>query len=238
MQVKTQPVVILTGANGNLGKAVAKKIISRGYNIVLADRNLSKSRSIFNDIIKDSDQILSVKTDILDNSSVKNMIEEAQNKFGKVDILINTVGGYKAGLPLHQTTYETWKFMMDLNALSVFSTSKHVIPLMIEQQRGKIINISSRAGVRGGANDSAYSAAKSAVIRLTESMSAELKKYNINVNCILPGTIDTPENRIAMPDRDYSKWVTPESLADVILFLCSEDARDIHGAAIPVFGKS
>jgi NAD(P)-dependent dehydrogenase (short-subunit alcohol dehydrogenase family) len=128
--------------------------------------------------------------------------------------------------------------MMDLNALSVFTTCKYVIPHMIEQQSGKIINISSRAGLRGSAKDAAYSAAKSAVIRLTESMSAELKSYNINVNCILPGTIDTPENRTAMPDRDFNKWVSPASLADIIFFLCSEESRDIHGAAIPVYGKS
>jgi NAD(P)-dependent dehydrogenase (short-subunit alcohol dehydrogenase family) len=108
---------------------------------------------------------------------------------------------------------------------------------MLQQNAGKIINISSRAALMGEANAAAYSVSKTAVVRLTESMAAELKAHDINVNCILPGMIDTPPNRSAMPDADYSQWVAPEALADVILFLASDAARALHGVALPVFGK-
>ena len=109
---------------------------------------------------------------------------------------------------------------------------------MIANNYGKIVNISARPGLRGARNAAAYSASKSAVIRLTESMSSELKHKGINVNCVLPGTIDTPQNRQATPDADFNRWVSPESIADVILFLVSDAASAINGAAIPVYGRS
>jgi NAD(P)-dependent dehydrogenase (short-subunit alcohol dehydrogenase family) len=128
--------------------------------------------------------------------------------------------------------------MMDLNARSAFITSQAVIPQMLKQGSGAIIHIAARPGLAGRANMAAYSASKSAVIRLTESMAAEYKEAGIRVNCIIPGTIDTPQNRRDMPDAETSKWVEPESLAEVILFLASQAARDINGAAIPVYGRS
>jgi len=109
---------------------------------------------------------------------------------------------------------------------------------MLRQGHGRIINVGSRNSVLGGAKASAYSAAKTAVLRLTESLSAEVKESDINVNCVLPGTLDTPENRAAMPDADRSKWVDPAEVADVIAFLASDGSRAIHGAAVPVYGKS
>ncbi|MFN2302344.1 MAG: SDR family oxidoreductase, partial [Anaerolineales bacterium] len=126
-----------------------------------------------------------------------------------------------------------------LNARTVFLTSRAAIPHFIDQGHGKIINIGARAALSGKPYMAPYIVSKSAVIRLTESMAAELKEFaGINVNCILPGTIDTMRNRQDMPDADFSKWVTPQALADVIVFLASEDARAINGASIPVFGRS
>jgi NAD(P)-dependent dehydrogenase (short-subunit alcohol dehydrogenase family) len=126
--------------------------------------------------------------------------------------------------------------MLNLNARTVFIASSAVIPAMLAQGRGKIISVSSRAALKGGGKSAAYSVSKSAVLRLTESMSAELKGSGINVNCVLPGTIDTPQNREAMPKADTSRWVKPEALADVILFLASDAARAVHGVAVPVYG--
>ena len=128
--------------------------------------------------------------------------------------------------------------MLNLNTRTAFITSQRVIPHMIRQQTGKIVHLAARPGLEGKANMSAYSASKAAVIRLTESAAAELKNHNINVNCVIPGTIDTPQNRVAMPDADFGRWVTLESLTGVIAFLSSEAARDIHGAAIPIYGLS
>jgi NAD(P)-dependent dehydrogenase (short-subunit alcohol dehydrogenase family) len=121
---------------------------------------------------------------------------------------------------------------------SVFLTSRAIVPVMLEQGRGKIVNISSRAGLAGRPYMAPYSVAKSAVIRLTESLAAELKDQGINVNCLLPDTIDTPQNRQATPNADFSKWVTPQAIANVILFLASSEANPIHGALLPVYGRA
>ena len=165
-------------------------------------------------------------------------VTEAYQHFGRIDVLVNTVGGFRAGMMLHETPIETLDFMLNLNARSVFIASQRVIPRMLEHGSGKIINMAARPGLEGKPGMAAYSASKSAVLRFTESMAAELKSQGINVNCVIPGTIDTPQNRESTPDADFSTWVTPESLADVIQFLSSEAARDVHGAAIPVYGRS
>jgi NAD(P)-dependent dehydrogenase (short-subunit alcohol dehydrogenase family) len=164
------------------------------------------------------------------------MVEGALRRFGRIDVLVNAAGGYRAGTPVHDTPLETWEFLLSLNARTAFITSSAVVPAMLEQGSGKIVNVAARAALKGGAKSAAYSASKSAVLRLTESLSAELKGSGINANCVLPGTIDTPQNREAMPNADTSRWVAPEALADVILFLASDAARAVHGAAVPVYG--
>ena len=116
--------------------------------------------------------------------------------------------------------------------------SQAVVPAMLERGRGKIVHVSARAGLKGGAKAAAYSASKSAVLRLVESMAAELRHSGIHVNCVLPGTIDTPQNRESMPRADHNRWVAPAAIADVYLFLASEAARGVNGAAIPVYGRS
>ena len=147
-------------------------------------------------------------------------------------------GGFTMGPPLHETEDKDWNFMMDLNARSVFNCCRAVIPHMLEQGSGRIVNISARAAAEGKARMAPYCASKAAVITLTESLAAEHKFNGINVNCILPGTIDTPQNRNAMPDADYGNWVPTAALADVVLFLASEAARCVTGAAVPVYGRS
>jgi NAD(P)-dependent dehydrogenase (short-subunit alcohol dehydrogenase family) len=169
---------------------------------------------------------------------MKTVISRIKEKFGRLDVLVNTVGGFRAGSPLHETDLDTYELMFNLNAKSVFITSKFAIPLMLENKNGAIVHISSGAGVKGAANMAVYSAAKSAVIRFTESMAAELKSSGVRVNCILPGTIDTPQNREAMPKADFSRWVSPASLAEAIYFLTSSAARDVTGVALPVYGSS
>ena len=134
------------------------------------------------------------------------------------------------------TSDDTWDFMMNLNVRTVLNMSRAVVPVMQEIGGGKIVNIGARNGLRGVGNMAAYSASKSAVIRLTESLADELKKDNINVNCILPSIIDTPRNRQDMPNADFGSWVTPEAMARVVLFLASSAADPIHGAALPVEG--
>ena len=170
--------------------------------------------------------------------AVATAVDEINRRFGRIDILVNTVGGYRAGAPLHETPLSDWDFMLDLNARSVFVMCQTVIPHMLGRNHGRIVNVASRAALHGYAGHAAYSASKAAVVRLTESMDAELKDRGVNVNCVMPAIIDTPQNRSAMPDADFGRWVAPEAVADVILFLASEGARAIHGAAIPVYGRS
>jgi len=231
-------VVIVTGATGNLGQAVARAFQVTGARLALVDHAADRLQQIYSDIASSRDHFLAGSVDVTDADAVAAMVEETINRFDRIDVLVNAVGGFRGGTPLHETSLETWELMFNLNARSVFIASRAVIPHMLRQGAGKIVNVAARAGLQGGAKIAAYSASKSVVIRLTESLAAELKESGINVNCVLPGTIDTPQNRQAMPKADYNRWIKPEALADAILFLASDSARDIHGAALPVFGRS
>jgi NAD(P)-dependent dehydrogenase (short-subunit alcohol dehydrogenase family) len=231
-------VAMITGASGNLGASLARAYRESGAKLAIIDRHKDVLQKLFPDLVDDEDCYISGCADLTDPDEVGSVVQESVSYFGQIDILVNTVGGYRAGTPIYETDIKTWNFMINLNAGSVFITTKCVVPYMIQQGAGKIVHIAARPGLQGRANMSAYSASKAAVIRLTESASAEVKKKGINVNCVLPGTLDTPQNRVAMPDADFSTWVKLESLANVILFLTSDTARDIHGAAVPVYGLS
>ncbi len=165
-------------------------------------------------------------------------MQRAVARFGRIDVLANLAGGFRMGEAVHETSDATWNFLMDLNARTLLNTVRAVVPQMLGAGGGRIVNVGAAAAQKGVAQMGAYVAAKSAVIRLTEAMAAELRENNINVNCVLPTIIDTPENRAAMPDADPGRWVAPEALADVIVFLASDAARAIHGAAVPVSGLS
>lgn len=230
--------VIVTGATGNLGEAVARRFLESQATLILVDRVQGQLGQKFPDISGSPDHLLIESVDVTKQEDVEHMVARTIEKFGAIDVLVNTVGGYRAGKPVHETDLETWDFMLNLNARSVFLASRGVIPHMLAARSGAIINVAARPGLKGNPRRAAYSVSKSAVIRLTESMAAELKEDGINVNCIIPGTIDTPSNREAMPNADYSRWPKPEALADVILFLASKAARCVHGAAVPVYGLS
>ena len=231
-------VVMVTGAIGNLGVVLTQAFQSSKAKLALVDRGEERLRQAFPDLVGSPDYQLVNCADLMDEGAVEAAVAETMQHFGRIDVLVNTVGGYRAGKMLHETPVETWDFLLNLNGRSVFIVCQKVIPRMLNGGSGKIVNVAARPGIEGQAGMAAYSASKSAVIRITESMAAELKDHGINVNCVIPGTIDTPQNRGTMPNADYNTWITPDSLADVILFLSSEAARDVHGAAIPVYGRS
>ncbi|HEX6385500.1 MAG TPA: SDR family NAD(P)-dependent oxidoreductase [Anaerolineae bacterium] len=233
----TDQVAVVTGAAGNLGEAVAHAFYAAGARLVLVNRSMERLEATFADLA-DSERCLFAAVDLTDASAVEGMVYETVTQFGRVDILTNLAGGYKGGPLVHETPVETWEFMLNLNARTTFLASRAVIPHMLQQGQGKLVSVAARAGLEGKARMAAYVVSKSAVIRLTESMAAELKHKGINVNCVLPGTIDTPQNRRDMPNADFSKWVPAEDIASVILFLASDAARAIQGAAIPVYGRS
>jgi NAD(P)-dependent dehydrogenase (short-subunit alcohol dehydrogenase family) len=209
-----------------------------GANVVCVDLDRDGLERIFEGVSFNPDNYLIESIDLTDPEKMKATVEKTIASFGKIDVLVNTVGGFRSGKPLHETPMQEWDFLMNLNARSVLVAMRAVLPHLLKRGNGAIVNIGARPGLAGKAKMAAYSASKSAVIRLTESVSAEVKDFGIQVNCILPGTIDTPQNRKDMPKADFSTWVEPESLANVILFLASHQAKDIHGAALPVYGRS
>jgi NAD(P)-dependent dehydrogenase (short-subunit alcohol dehydrogenase family) len=229
-------VVLVTGGSGNLGGAVVQAFHATGAHLVVPDRQPDRLAVLFPGLVDTKDHYLAGLVDLTQPEDVARLVDATLERFGEIDVLVNTVGGYRAGAPPHETSLETWDFMLDLNARTAFITSRAVIPAMLRRGRGKIVNTAARSALAGGANEVAYSVSKSAVARLTESLAAAYKKNGINVNAILPGTIDTPQNREAMPNADHSRWVKPEAIAQVILFLASDAASPIHGALIPVYG--
>jgi NAD(P)-dependent dehydrogenase (short-subunit alcohol dehydrogenase family) len=229
-------VVLVTGPAGNLGSAVAYRFDRAGAQLALFDRHPDRLEKVFSDLRKSPNHLLIGSVDLTDPDTVETAVKRVIDHYRRIDVLVNTAGGYRAGTPVHETSLETWDFMLNLNARTAFIMCRAVIPFMIQAGSGAIINIGARPGLKGVANAAAYGASKSVVIRLTESLSAELKRHGINVNCVLPGTIDTEKNREDMPNAKFDRWVKPEAIADVILFLSSDAARAIHGAFIPVYG--
>jgi NAD(P)-dependent dehydrogenase (short-subunit alcohol dehydrogenase family) len=220
--------VMLTGAAGNLGRAVAEAFAGRGARLLLLDRRATLAEA----------RDLSLAVDLLDAQAVQAAVDKAMQRFGRVDVLCNLAGAFRMGSPVHETSREDWDFLLDVNARTILHTARAVVPRMLAAGGGKIVNVGAYAAQKGVEHMGAYVAAKSAVIRLTETMAAELRSRNINVNCVLPTIIDTPENRAAMPDADPRRWVAPADLAEVIVFLASDAARAVHGAALPVSGLS
>ena len=227
--------VLITGAAGNLGAAVARAFAARGARLALLDLNEAALQRTFGDA---GDDRLYVAADLLQPAEADAAVARAVERFGRIDVLCNLAGGFRMGEAVHETSARTWDFLLDLNARTVLHMAHAVVPGMLAAGGGRIVNVGAFAAQKGVAQMGAYVAAKSAVIRLTESMAAELRERGVNVNCVLPTIIDTPENRAAMPDADPARWVAPADLAEAIVFLASKAARAIHGAALPVTGLS
>jgi NAD(P)-dependent dehydrogenase (short-subunit alcohol dehydrogenase family) len=227
--------VMLTGATGNLGRAVAASFSSLGAQLALIGRSADLLGKTFGD---EGPRRLFLPTDLLDKAAVEASLAAAVERFGRVDALCNLAGGFRMGEAAHETADKTWDLMWDVNVRTLLNMVRVVVPHMIGRGGGTIVNVGAYSAQKGLAQMGAYCVSKSAVIRITESMAAELREKNINVNCVLPTILDTPENRAAMPGADASKWVATQDLASVIVFLASESAHAIHGASVPVTGLS
>ncbi|MCL9848197.1 SDR family oxidoreductase [Ralstonia solanacearum P673] len=235
MTTSTPRTVLITGAAGNLGRAVAQAFADQGDRLVLADLQMERLADAFG--ASDARRLL-VAVDLLDRAATQAAVADAQARFGPISVLCHLAGGFRMGEPLHETPDATWDFLLDLNARTLIHIASAVVPPMLAAGGGKIVTVGANTAGKGLAHMGPYIAAKSSVIRLTEAMSAELRERGIQVNCVLPSIIDTPENRAAMPDADPGRWVNPRDLASVIAFLASDAARAIHGAAVPVVGLS
>src|SRR5438309_9335355 len=232
----TGVVVAIPGGTGGLGRAVTLSFLQAGAaglaTCVVApeqDRLGKEAGSL-------SARLSCLQVDVTDEGAVRRFAEEIVAHHGRVDVLVNIVGGFAGGKPVWETDQATWERMLNLNLKSACLCSKAIVPQMIKQNRGWIVNVASRSSLKGDAGLSAYAASKAAELVLTQSLADELKPYRINVNAVLPSIIDTEANRQAMPNADHSQWPKPEAIAKVIIFLCSPDAEVIHGAACPLYG--
>jgi NAD(P)-dependent dehydrogenase (short-subunit alcohol dehydrogenase family) len=237
-------VIIITGGTGALGRVLIKSFLNgHPRTIVTTYRSEKEMQELKANLSNSSDQspknsttLEFIKIDVTKDDEIKKLISNIFEKYGQIHILVNVVGGYIGGKNITELDELDWDKMMDINLKTAFLISRHVIPIMITNRYGKLVHVSSRTGIRAEGNDSAYAASKSGLIRFVESVSQEVKKSNININCILPTIIDTEANRKAMPNADFTKWINPEDLSNVILFLCSDDSKIINGSAIPTYG--
>jgi NAD(P)-dependent dehydrogenase (short-subunit alcohol dehydrogenase family) len=226
---------IVTGAAGNLGAAVAATLAARGANLVLVDRTEAALAEVAGRL-PDANRVLTLAgIDLTKPDDARRMVASAMDRFGRIDGLVNTIGGFRMGR-VAEDALAGWDFLMDINARVALVASAAVVPVMAARKSGRIVHIAAGAGLKGGAGLAAYSAAKSAVMRIVEALAEEHRADGITVNCVLPSTIDTPQNRAAMPDADTSAWVQPSAIADAIALLLTAEARAITGAAIPVTG--
>jgi NAD(P)-dependent dehydrogenase (short-subunit alcohol dehydrogenase family) len=230
-------VALVTGAAGALGRAVVAALDRAGATLALTDRDAGKLRAAHGDAYWQR------ACELARGEDVQRLVDAVAADHGRLDLLVNCHGAYRGGASLHETALSEWDALIDANARSVYHTCRAAVPHLLRaaEQRGggsRIVNVAARAALSGSAGSAIYTASKAAVVRLTESLAAELRERGVGVNCVLPGTIDTAANRASRPGADASRWVSPEAIADVILFLCGEGARGIHGAAIPVYGLS
>ncbi|QIP10154.1 SDR family oxidoreductase [Bradyrhizobium symbiodeficiens] len=221
-------VLIVTGALGALGKVVAEVAQSRGARIAGIDHAPSQSSAT-----PDSIEIGGV--DLSDAAQAKTAVEMAARHFGRVDALVNIAGGF-AFETIGDGDIKTWQRMYALNVLTALNTSRAALPHLAASRAGRIVNIGAMGALQAGSGMGPYAASKAGVHRLTEALASEWKG-KVTVNAVLPSIIDTTANRADMPKADFSKWVTPQELAEVILFLASEAASGITGALIPVSGR-
>lgn len=232
-------VAIVTGGTGGLGGAVASALLAEGALVALPHRHAGDLERLREKLGLVGDAPLSgAVVDLTDEAAVNDYYRQVAADLGGVDMLINIAGGFDGGRPVHQAGWAIWEQQLDLNLKTAVISCAAAIPHLITRGGGAIVNFSTRTATQPGANLAAYAASKRAVLQLTEALAAELRDQNITVNSILPSTIDTPANRQSSPKANFDRWVKPEEIARVILFLVGPDARIISGAHIPVYGRA
>jgi len=230
---------IVTGGTGGVGTAVIRAFLNEGANVMttyVKETELNYILSEYEDL-RHSDKLQSLNIDVTIENDVKRLVKQTLETFGKIDILVNIVGGISKKANIVDTEEKVWDFMMNLNLKSVFLCSRAVLKPMMEQKRGKIINISAMTALNPVPGRGPYAVSKSGVITLTETLAQEVKDYNIQVNAIAPSIIATAANIEAMPGADSSRWVAPEQIAQTIIFLASDASDAITGTVIKVYGK-
>ena len=225
-------VVAVTGGFGQLGQAVVRAALDAGAQVAALDRagppgegTLPKAAFALGEL------------DVAEPDAAARALDQVAARFGGLDALVNIAGTFRWET-LEKGSVETWDLLYRVNLRSAVSTSRAALPHLMRRGGGRIVNIGAGAAVaRAAAGMGAYTASKAGVAKFTEALAEELKDRNITVNAVLPSTIDTPANRADMPKADFSRWVTPQAIADVIVFLLSDQSRAVTGALIPVSGR-
>jgi NAD(P)-dependent dehydrogenase (short-subunit alcohol dehydrogenase family) len=222
-------VVMITGASGGLGSAVTKAFVEAGAEVAAVSHSTGAP-----DVQPGPFQ---VTADLTTPEEAVQAVAAVKDHFGRLDTLIHLVGGFDGGTPVFETTDHVWERMLDLNLNTAFYTMRAVLPAMLEAGRGRIVAIGSRTALEPAATLSAYGASKAALVALVRTVALEVKRSGITANVVLPSVIDTPANRAADPAADSSRWVKPESIARLLLWLASDAAADVNGAVIPIYGR-
>jgi len=223
-------VVLVTGANGGLGTYVTQAFLDAGATVIGTSRKIKQSdfsRSNFT----------ALAAEISTREGARTLVDQVVGRFGKLDVLAHTVGGFAGGQSVADTDEAAFQRMFDLNLNSLFHILRAAVPPLRKTDNGRIIAIGSRAALEPGAGVGAYSASKAAVVSLIRTVALENRDAGLTANVILPGTMDTPANRKAIPNADVSKWVRPASVASMVVWLAGEAGKDVNGSVIPVYGK-
>ena len=231
-------VVLVAGGTGGLGRAITSAFLEEGASVVVTYRNQPEWEAFKNAASAQAGRIEGHEVDVTDEAAVRQLVERILPKHGRLDAMVNTVGGYAGGLKLWEMETKVFEQMLNLNLRSGYALARAAVPAMLKQGRGAIVNVAAKAAFDHAAGASAYAASKAAAVAMLDSLAADVKGTGVRVNTVLPSIIDTEVNRKAMPKADFSMWPKPTDIARVILFLCSEDAKVIHGASIPVYGDS
>ncbi len=222
-------VVLVTGADGGLGTYVTQAFLDAGAAVVGTSRKIRPSDF-------DNSNFTALAAEISTSAGAKSLVDQVVERFGKLDVVAHTVGGFAGGQSIADTDDATFQRMFDLNLNCVFYILRAAVPLL-RKTSGRVIAIGSRAALEPGAGVGAYSASKAAMLSLIRTVAVENKDAGLTANVILPGTMDTPANRKAIPNADISKWVQPASVAKLVVWLAGEAGKDVNGAVIPVYGK-
>lgn len=229
--------VVITGAAGALGRAVASRFAGEGCRLALIDHKLQHLQSVFAHPDGDGGMLLR-EADVTSETAMAGIGAEILDTFGAVDVVVHVAGGFEMGEPTHAISRESWARMMDLNAWSFIAVTRPFIPAMLARGSGKVIAVTARSASAGVASMGAYCASKSALQRLVESLSREVRGAGINVNSIAPSVLDTPANRRDMPDTDPARWVSTGSAARMVSMLASDAAASVHGQHLVLDGLS
>ena len=229
-------VVLVTGGTGGLGRSVSMAFLEEGATVVVTYREQREWDNLKGIGGANISSLAGHRVDVTNDIEVDQFVRKVAAEYGHLDVLVNTVGAYAGGIKLWETDPKLFDRILALNLRAGYTILRAVVPAMLKQQRGTIVNVAARAAFDHAGGAAAYAASKAAAVAMIDSLAADLKGTGVRVNSILPSIIDTEANRRAIPNADFTKWPKPEVIAQVILFLCSEDARLIHGAAVPVYG--